>query len=275
VKNWDMDWDLVKQLEQEIIRFAQIHQRPEEGFGWEVVAALMSAHVAREKRNALATYDALTDTLPGNRSTGIANLRPSVIDEILRGDLVIPGRPYIPEEFEYELMYRDCFLNGALEDLSHTRSLLQDNAISLDFLGANIERGIDRAKNVSPPLKPSIFNVDNFLWNGVQQPSRMWYGVFYHEPITSQKRGFAHGLAMVDSIGVAAEVLGVTLPYYLPYNTTSDPRTDESVFVECRIQSVTTRGGVLYVQTPPCVPKVMNINEFESIYGSYRNTIKP
>src|SRR6185436_20368371 len=94
---------------------------------------------------------------------------------------------------------------------------LDDNfRVSIDLLGANVARGIDRAHMKG--LMPTVFNIGNWLFNGVQEPYRMWYGIFDEEAIDSEVLGYSHGLTMVDEIDTAAQKLGITLGHYKAYN---------------------------------------------------------
>jgi hypothetical protein len=183
------------------------------------------------------------------------------VDEILRGDLVIDGTTNTVNT--YDVFYKTCFQYDILGDMDRTRALLQNELISLDLLGANIERAIDRA--VALALTPSVFNVGNFIWIGVQQPRRIWEGIADRKPIDDDEVGYSHGLAMVDNIQQAANVLGIALPDYLPYNKTSNPTTDESALVECRIEASNVGSVPIFLQQ--CAPNVMSTETFMNLYG--------
>ena len=46
--DWKFNWTLVQELKDDIKRIARFHERPNDGFSWEVVASLMATHIARE-----------------------------------------------------------------------------------------------------------------------------------------------------------------------------------------------------------------------------------
>ncbi|MCG8353888.1 MAG: hypothetical protein MI924_39490, partial [Chloroflexales bacterium] len=153
------------------------------------------------------------------------------------------------------------------------RDDIQHNAVfTLDLLGTNIERGIDRAKQLG--LNPSVFNIGNWLWNGVQEPWRIWRGIADGKPMDDEGVGYSHGLAMVDIIDDAATVLNIPLGPHTAYNR-AHPPVDESVLVECRL-----RYGVrlfdahdIFYQEPACGPRSMFRSEFMRRYGQHLNEV--
>lgn len=128
----------------------------------------MGAHLARENNFwEVSGRRWLGDQLSDDPSTGIANLRPSVVEEIVQRRTANADI-----RFSYRLQFEDCFKGGLETDHRYVYDELQNPLVSLDLLGANIERGIQMAQERG--LTPSIFNVGNWLWNGVQQTKVMW-----------------------------------------------------------------------------------------------------
>ena len=242
--DWLMNWSLVRRLKDDIITIARFHERPADLFSWEIVAILMATHIAREQRQQLGLYNWAGDVIGDrvgrdNISTGIANLRPKVAVEIINGDIGVEEEP--PDFGKYPLA--TLCPEGPMDETDYPilKQLLRDELIALDFLGANIARGIDRVKAVQ--LRPSVFNVGNWLWNGVPEPPAFWRGIANGRAIdddtTDDKgAGYAHGLAMVQhfsAVAIALDLGSTGVPVNL-YNQTADPRTDESVFVHCQVQ---------------------------------------
>jgi len=300
--DWTYDWALVRRLSKEIKAAAQFHDRGDPGFPWQVIAALMGADIAREQRldrKAVDRVEELNFQRGGSHgaddSTGLANIRPSGAAEILYG--IIPDVSGKRVELDQRIapgvcVYRLTAASQALLALrlkqdnpagilstSEARSLRDDikynDLFSLDLLGANISRGIDRAKAFS--LTPSIFNVGNWLWNGVQEPWRFWNAIADGATITStdgKAPGFAEGLAMVEDIKRAADELGLNpLPPYVDYYRSSDPQKDEQVLVECAVQPYNNQEplsidlGYRYIQAPACGGPLTEV-EFLQKYGN-------
>jgi hypothetical protein len=170
-----------------------------------------------------------------------------------------------------------CLFNdGNLDerDYRDIHGLLQRTDITLDALGANIVRGIDRAKSLQ--MKPSIFNVGNWLWNGWQDPLLYWEYIagIRSAPTTflpAEHSVYAHGWAMVDNFQKAANELSVTPRNYNLYNKLpNNLRFDEAVFVECEVNlSYNTATILAWVQNPRCGKWHMNWSEFTQQYSPY------
>jgi len=221
-------------LKDEIVSAAKDHERPSDGFPWEVMASLMGTHVAREKRTAMREYDALGDfLLKGQASTGIANIRPEVVVKTYYGDMEFPDVEPRPGIYQFTTIeqFQPCLADGVLneDDYQAIHMLLQSPIVSLDVLGANIERGIDRARLYG--IDPSIFNVGNWIWNGNQDPVVIQEGIDEGLPADHQRKGYIHGLVMIQHMPTAATQLGITLPAYRKYYTSNDPARDESRFI--------------------------------------------
>jgi hypothetical protein len=291
----------VRSIKSDIISAAKFHARAADGFDWEVMAALMGAHIAREKRGERWLVDNVLDPIKylktANVSTGIANTRPETVVDILNGVIPLPNSETASQD--YALMYRDAFSqcsrsNGDVEKNDANYRLIHDQLqstdIALDILGANIERGIDRAKLLS--LTPSVFNLGNWLWSGVQEPAVWWEGIAtgkaYDPLIThgAEPYGYEQGFVMVQNIGQAAQELGISpLSSVNLYNKNpGDAAVDESIFVECElryspimtfIQNPNSRMGFSvnevkdgYRQNAACGKTQMTHAEFEQQYGA-------
>ncbi len=234
VSNWNFNWTTVRMLKDEIISAAKDHERPSDGFPWEVMASLMGTHVAREKRTVMREYDALGDLLrKGEASTGIANIRPEVVVKTYYGDMEFPNEPSRPDTYRFTTIeqFHTCLNDNVLDehDYKAIHTLLQSPIVSLDVLGANIERGIDRARLYR--IEPSIFNIGNWIWNGNQDPVVIQEGIDAGLPADHQRKGYIHGLVMIQHMPTAATQLGITLPAYHKYSTSTDPDRDESRFI--------------------------------------------
>ena len=247
-----MDWDEMAKHRQLIIQSAQRHARGRAS--WEVVAALMGAHIAIEKRplRDLIDFGQQAAVSSGvfhrpNRSEGIANLRPSLVAEIYFG--LNPGyggdtgvgldAPISPGSMTFALdpVHRTllaCLSDRLLDerDAKYINGLLQDAAFTIDFLGANTVRAIESIERVG--REPSIFSVGNYLWNGVHEPHRIWQGIKERQEITDERLGYAHGLNTVDIIDEAGRRLGVSVSGMRKYISSSNPLVDEEVLVKCR-----------------------------------------
>lgn len=202
--------------------------------------------------------------------------------QVVNGDIQVEG---VLAQFGRYPLATLCFVGplGA-DDYPTLKELLQNDLISLDVLAANIERGIDHAKATG--LRPTVFNVGNWLWNGVQDPVAFWKGIAagrrFDDPTADAKgAGYSHGLAMVQNIAQAAVELGIgsiKTPAAL-YNVTADPKTDESVFVRCqvRVEVVTAAavgggaGTTKFKQEASCGSPEMNTQQF---WQQYQNTLQ-
>ncbi|NTV62195.1 MAG: hypothetical protein HGA65_01490, partial [Oscillochloris sp.] len=238
LRNWDFNWDLVRSIKGLIIKAAQNHERPGDDFPWQTMAALMGAHVAREKRTQMLEYDALGElkaTVDGsnNPSTGIANIRPDVVVKTYNGELEFGNTESQPGKYQFTTLnlFRECLGDGVLDknDYKAIRDLLQSPEVSLDILGANIERGIDRIRLYG--IQPSIFNAGNWIWNGNQDPVVIRQGINEGLSIDDVTKGYIHGLVMIQQLPKAAQELGVSLPIYRKYHTDTDLTKDESQFI--------------------------------------------
>lgn len=213
----------------------------------------MAAHLNRESKfgagNTWQSYgydqffDCLGKTFGYDASTGIANIRPSVGVEILRGDLdvfphssgyevygsrydefirentrVIDGVTVIPGDQDRELR-RLVFLE------------LQDPVLSVEYLAANIERGVDRA--IGKGITPSVFNLASWLWRGVQ--TRREFQTAWEQ--RGEIRN-THGAALVSDMPMAFRVLGLAVTPYNAYNSYEADLVD---------------GSFYYVEPPPAL----------------------
>jgi len=115
---------------------------------------------------------------------------------------------------------------------------LQDEGISIEYLAANIERGVDRATSPKFGIVPSIFNIGNWLARGVETRD---------EFITAWRRGnnwTTHGTALVGDMPTAFQVLGLQYTSYNAYNLDEADFVDGSFFVNtvnptlCRAQTL-------------------------------------
>ena len=256
--------DELKRLSGTIIASAKRHNS-QGAFTDEAFAALMAAHLNRESRlgagNTIQSYgyDQLADflgrTINYDASTGIANIRPRVALEIQRG--FIPG---VSGTFEYEIYgcSFDSFVNDEYMGVPWTPSEgaqkqflfqeLQDEAISLEYLAANIERGIDRATAPEFGIVPSIFNIGNWLWHGVQTRNEFLVAVDRGDNWTT------HGAALVGDMPTAFQVLGLSMTPYNAYNPDEADFVDGSFFLKrkttllCQFQTP----PVLYKNNPRC-----------------------
>jgi hypothetical protein len=250
--------DELKRLSGIIIASAKKHNS-QGAFTDEAFAALMAAHLNRESRlgagNTFQSYgydqfaDWLGKNFGRNSSTGIANIRPSVALEIEQG--IIPG---VAGTFDYDCGSGfDTFLsnNPSATEKEQRQFLfqqLQDEAISLEYLAANIERGIDRATSPEFGIVPSIFNIGNWLWHGVQRRN---------EFLVAADRGdnwTTHGTALVGDMPTAFQVLGLSMTPYNAYNSDEADFVDGSFFLKkkttllCQFQTP----PVLYKNNPRC-----------------------
>lgn len=240
--NWNFNWELVRILKGAIIKAAKDHERPGDGFPREVVAALMGAHVAREKRTSLFLWDqvgeVVADLTHNNPSTGIANIRPDVVEKTFNGDLEFPGEERRPGKYRFTtiLQFQQCLTDGVInqDDYGTLRKLLQSSEISLDVLGANIERGIDRIRLYK--IEPSVFNIGNWIWNGNQDPVVIREGINEGLPSYHVKKGYEHGLVMIKQLPKAASELGITLPSYRKHYPSSDVKKDETQFIPLELR---------------------------------------
>jgi RHS repeat-associated protein len=288
--DWDANWDIVRQYRAQIIEAAQRHARSADGFTRIVTAALMGAHIAREQRNLRQLVDAAQDIYfefrggGDDQSTGLGNIRPNEVVRIFNG-----GLPDAPGTYNFHLspssllFLGSCILGDHRLDSNDYPKILKQLRHNIDFtldiLGAKVEQGVVRAR--AKGLKPSIFNVGNWLQNGVQEPDRLWNdkgerGILLGSAQNHEHIGYAHGLAMVQQIDKAAEVLGLTsgscslchgVADSLKYNTSSNLAFDESVFVKCQIRSTRAYGRLAFLQEASCGNTRMDVQEFMSTYG--------
>ncbi len=290
-------------LKSDIISSAKFHARPADGFDWDVIAALMGANVAREKRGARWIVDNLGDPLQynifrkNNVSTGVANTRPETVIQIINGIVPLPKGKILNKQYKllYENQFAGCKSDGVVDenDYRNIHDILQSDVVALDILGANVERGIDRA--ITTGKHPSIFNLGNWLWGGVQEPEVWWEGLATgraYDPLIAhgaEPYGYEHGFVMVKNISRSAQELGLgSLSNFNSYNKNpSNASLDEGVFVECELryspiltfaQNPGSKLGVAvnevkdgYAQNPSCGKTKMTRAEFKQQYGAVLN----
>lgn len=162
---------------------------PESGMSNDAVAALLIANLHQESHyrranpsvndfgnqlgSVLDSLGYLSAAVFGNNaSLGPANLRPSVVDEMLGA----PGKsPSIPMPYENSLPFDD---EGRLDDLEEKWSgldrkgradflFVDKNAIRL--MGANFRRGVERLQDQR--LQPTMFNMSAWLSQGIAESS--------------------------------------------------------------------------------------------------------
>jgi hypothetical protein len=139
-------------------------------------------------------------------TTGIANIRPSVAFEILKGE--IPG-------FQGRYCYNieggttyDDIRNNPFRGLTLFNEL-QKEKVSLEYLAANLERGADRINTLG--FQASVFNLAAWHNTGVQTRDE-----FRDPQIGPKAQSYAN--VILSTMPTALRVLGVQ-GRYLPYNS--------------------------------------------------------
>jgi hypothetical protein len=113
-----------------------------------------------------------------NRSVGIANVRPSVAEQIFNGEIPIPTLDNTMLQFDPEYsanlnnlivrynsaLQADNALNGGGQP--NLYQFLSDDAVSVELLAANIYRGIRRAQELG--LDPTLANLAAWQNQGIQ-----------------------------------------------------------------------------------------------------------
>ncbi len=147
-------------------------------------------------------------------TTGIANIRPSVAFEILKGE--IPG-------FQGRYCYNieggttyDDIRNDPFRGLTLFNEL-QKEKVSLEYLAANLERGADRINTLG--FQASVFNLAAWHHRGVQTRLE-----FQRSPSAQ-----SYGNVILSTMPTALRILSVQ-GRYLPYNL------EEAEFVDAHLR---------------------------------------
>jgi hypothetical protein len=200
VRDWS-DYEELLALMPEIRRLARVWNTPTSGLTDDAFAALMLASLHTEARlrrldlvqeplqvvGALVDLagDVLLQTSSRDSSTGIANLRPSVVREIIEDQ--IPRSEFgLPDAFfeDFGLLsnlsaFRDMISRGGNISNGEIYLFLQSDVNSLELMAANIQRGIQRLPRVNNPDDPesanwdsptTIYNLAAWMNRGVQTP---------------------------------------------------------------------------------------------------------
>jgi hypothetical protein len=207
------DHGLVSRLKDEILQAASYHAQPSDGFGRDALAILIGAILIVENQYNEAIWNGfgsrrwqgdmynLNAPWSGdyrNPSTGIANIRPSLVQEMLNG--IIPD---IDEEhwvclpFEtadrFHPMHLVADLYGGEPEFIFAQ--LQDEIVSIDLLGVNLRRGIIRAQALG--IRPSVFNLATWRGGGVQTPRN----------ILNNSNKLEYGRSVLALLGASASLL--------------------------------------------------------------------
>jgi len=238
-------WGLVKRLAEPMKATATFHAPQTGVLDPDTFAILMGAIVALESglHEVLLRpiEDAVSNVWLGekhrNATTGIANLTPSATIEILNGDIPIREggveqtlQECVPLIYEYTTQhYGDMVFTtprGTFTQNHHTNRVyrfLQNDTFSLDLLGANINRGIHRARALG--IRPSLFNLATWHNRGVQTV----------DGIRAQG-AMGYGSFIIQHFPTSANALGLSIPAGIPgYNLDEAGFIPEIIKEEARI----------------------------------------
>jgi RHS repeat-associated protein len=198
---------LTKCLKPLIMKYAAIHAMPGYGFDGNTFAATMAAIIRMENGNRSRgdfvnrTAGNVCNQLGGlcqkirgtdgdEASTGVANIRPSVVMEIY--SCAIPWSDPLGGSGEFSFSFQTSYITretiaerlqdprryiqpgvdfrGKFDksDTGWISQLLQDNEFSIEMLAINMKRGILRAFRLR--LQPTVFNVAAWHNGGIQHP---------------------------------------------------------------------------------------------------------
>jgi hypothetical protein len=223
---------------------------PGDGFNREALAAIMGAIVNMEtgdpslRDQINRSLSPLANLFGYDATTGIVKLRPSTVMEIYNCEIPLSSGAVIRADLSPAFITKDDMREKILNDpdrlfaaarrgynikdkfvradIVTLSGLLQNHEFALDMLGANLKRGIIRAK--AEGLKPSVLNLSTWHNRGTQHPAELlkrgWYGY-----------GVAIAMRLLD---LAAEDLGISLPAKINrYNRVpGDPQQDEQQLVD-------------------------------------------
>ncbi len=168
---------------------------------------------------------------------GIANLRPSVVEQILTGIIPVPyeveadttidfvGYEQLGDLLEMKPLFQKANPSCSEQDQIY-RFLTQTDQYSLELLAANLSRGVQRARRLG--ISPSPFNLSSWHSRGVQSEGELKAD---RDRISSQALGsgvdYANRvLPHIEEIVSGSCDFGITWPQFDSYSAS------ESQFIE-------------------------------------------
>lgn len=210
----------MQSFEPAIKRAARLHQRPDQGFHFDVMVATMGSILFEENINTFRYYlgeiaaniPYLNRAHPYDPSTGVAQMRPTTAMDIMNGVIRnIDNSPlaqvpchYLPSlnNLSAQIYLRRASQEGldinSYSDRREVWAILQDPEVAIELLAVTIADAVERA--VQLKITPSIFNAATYHNQGQQHVSGL------------DLKLAPYGQSILRRLNKAADVLSVGHP---------------------------------------------------------------